>query len=109
MFLPTFFNSVPMNHFLLQVVQAPDAFSNLLDEEFRSVPLTSLIPIHDDDEDKTEDRAPPTPESDDPNVSSVSASEETAIAVALDHYRFGSHFGWLQNFELDVVSFDFYT
>jgi len=78
----------------IQVVQAPDAFSNLLDEEFRTVPLTSLIPIHYDDEDKTEDRAPPTPESDDPNVSSVSATEETAIAVALDHYRFFFAYLW---------------
>ena len=49
--------------------------------EVHAVPLAALAPIHCADHDKTEAEY-------DADVSSASAAEETAIAVALDHFGF---------------------
>ena len=76
-----------VNCLFLQVVEAPNSFSNLLDEEIRTVPLANLAPIHYDDQDKTDEHVQAETEADNTNVSCLSATEETAIAVTLDHFR----------------------
>ena len=73
---------------ILQVVEAPNSFSNLLDDEIRTVPLANLTPIHYDDQDKTDEHVRAEAEGDVANVPCLSAAEETAIAVALDHFRY---------------------
>lgn len=72
------------------MVEAPKSFSNLLDDEIRSVPLANLTPIHYDDQDKTDYDVQAEAEGDDSNanVTCLSAAEETAVAVALDHFRY---------------------
>lgn len=78
----------------IQVVEAPNSFSNLLDDEIRTVPLANLTPIHYDDQDKTDEHVRAEAEGDVANVPCLSAAEETAIAVALDHFRFFFTYLW---------------
>ena len=83
------------------MVEAPNSFSNLLDEEIRTVPLANLAPIHYDDQDKTDEHVQAETEDDNTNVSCLSSAEETAIAVTLDHFRYGFTISFLSLKVLD--------